>query len=138
MRKADRDRSEILKSPEHIRKALRMWGRQGRSITADLEEMRDTVRTLLLAATRDPESPSDIKARYQVALSMLDALVVESRAIAEQADELLRRKEVRPAEFASLHSRVRLLSAQSLAVTAEARNAAADQTVTLLKPPSKA
>jgi hypothetical protein len=42
-----------------------MWGRKHRSIAADLEEMRDTVRTLLLAATRDSESPSDIKARYR-------------------------------------------------------------------------
>ena len=70
-------------------------------------------------------------------MSMWDALIAESRAIAEQADELLRRKEVPPAEFASLHSRVRLLSAQTLAVTTEARHASADQTITLLKPPSK-
>ena len=90
--------------------------------------MRDRVRTLLLTA---PESPSDVKARYRAASNLLDPLIVESRAIAEQTDELLRRKEVPPAEFASLHRRVRLLSAESLAVIAEVRSAAADQTITL-------
>jgi hypothetical protein len=118
-----------MTTPGHVKKALRLWVRRHRAGAADLEQMRDTVRTLSLAAIRDSESPPNVRARYRATLNMWDTLIGESRAIADQADKLLRHKEVPPAEFASLHHRVRLLAAQVLAVTTEVRGAAEDQAI---------
>jgi hypothetical protein len=123
------------------KKTLRFWAGEHRARADSLEKMRDVVRTLSQAAIRDPGSPSDVTARYRVALDMWGALIVECRAIADQADKLLQHKEAPPAEFASLSRRVWLLAAQTLAVTTEVSDAAMDTfgrvKEPILKPRSK-
>jgi hypothetical protein len=110
-----------MKPPKHVKQALRDYSRHFRFCAAFQDKRLADLRTLA-EMTADRE----VITRLRVVADTYESLSDQCRDVADQADEFQKRGDVPASEFAGLQSRVELLNAELLAVTAEARGAAGD------------
>jgi hypothetical protein len=109
-----------MKLPEHIKQALRELRRDHRGTATLMEKQAGTLDN---AARIEPDPL--LKASSQAAANIWPSLIDEYRAIADKADEHLRRDDITRDEFAALRDRTDLVEAKILALEEEIRDAAA-------------
>jgi hypothetical protein len=121
-----------MKLSEHVKQALQALRRDHRG-TATLMEKQASV--LCNSARIEPDPV--LRAGMQAAVNIWPSLIAEYRAIADKADEHLRRDDMSPAEFAALNYRANLVEAKVLALEEELRGTV-EELIRRAESPSKA
>ena len=108
-----------MKMPEHVKQALRELRRDHRGTATLMEKQAGGLDT---AARIEPDPL--LRASHQAAVNIWPSLIAEYRAIADAADDHLRRDDMSPDEFAALRHRTDIVEAKILALEAEILDAA--------------
>jgi hypothetical protein len=120
-----------MKLSGHVKQALRELRRDNR-VTATLMEKQAS--GLDTAARIEPDPL--LRATQVAAVNIWPSLIEEYRAIADMADDHLRRDDMSPDEFAALRHRTDLVEAKILALEEEIVGAA-EELIRRAEPPSK-
>jgi hypothetical protein len=110
-----------MKLSKHVKQALQTLRRDHRG-TATLMEKQASV--LCNSARIEPDPL--LRATQVAAVNIWPSLIEEFRAIADKADERLRRDDISPDEFVALRHRSNLVEAKVIALEEEIRGAAED------------
>jgi hypothetical protein len=103
-----------MKLPGHIKQALRELRRDNRGTAVIMEK-----QAAALSNSARIEPVPVLRAGLQAAVNIWPSLIAEYRAIADAADEHLRRDDISSDEFEALAARVNLADAKVLALEEE-------------------
>jgi hypothetical protein len=112
-----------MKLPGHIKQALRELRRDNRGTATLMEKQASALEN---AARIEPDPL--LRAGHQAAVNIWPSLIAEYRAIADKADEHLRRDDMSPVEFDALRDRANLVDAKVLALEEELMELARSKT----------